>query len=87
VVDHEACGVPEAVGAEPGAVPVARHYQEVDVMGDGGDDLALGPAPSVEELGVLASEPAGGGGQEVQRRSVRDLVGVTRGFVPGEGAS
>ncbi len=86
MVDHETGGVPQAVRAEARAVPVARHHQEVDVLGNG-DDLPLGPAPAVEELGAFPPEPPCRGVQEVRGRLVADFVGLAPGFVPGKGSS
>ncbi len=87
MVDHETRRVPQAVRAETRAVSVARHHKEVHVSGDGGNDLALGAALSVKELGVRPPEPPRRSGQDVQSRLVSDFAGGRPGFVPGKGAS
>ena len=87
MVDDEASGVAQAVGAQTRAVTIARHHEEVDVLGEDGDDFALGPSPTVDELGVLAPEPFGRGDQELQSPVARAFLGAARGSVPRKTAS
>jgi hypothetical protein len=57
VVDYEASGVAQAVRTETGTVTVAGHNQEVDALGDCGDNFALNPSPTMNKLGILPFEP------------------------------
>jgi hypothetical protein len=73
VVDDEASGVAQAVWTETRTVTVAGHNQEVDAVGDCSDDFALHPAPKMNKLSVLPSEPRCRGLQDLQGLLVRDL--------------
>ena len=74
VVDDEASGVAQAVRTETRTVTVAGHNQEVDVVGDCSDNFALHPAPKMNKLRVLPSEPRCRGFQDLQGLLVRDLL-------------
>jgi hypothetical protein len=43
-------------------VTVTGHHQQVDVLGNCSNDLALDPPPTLEKLGVLTAEPRRSGG-------------------------
>ena len=73
MVDDEASGVAQAVWTETRTVTVAGHNQEVDAVGDCSDDFALHPAPKMNKLSVLPSEPRCRGLQDLQGLLVRDL--------------
>jgi hypothetical protein len=46
-------------------VAVAGHHQQIDVFGDGANDFALDPSPTMEELRILTAEPRRGGGEQL----------------------
>jgi hypothetical protein len=62
------------VRTETRTVTVAGHNQEVDAVGDCFDNFALHPAPKMNKLRVLPSEPRCRGLQDLQGLLVRDLL-------------
>ena len=74
MVDDEASGVAQAVRTETRTVTVAGHNQEIDAVGDCSDNFALHPAPKMNKLRVLPSEPRCRGLQDLQGLLVRDLL-------------
>jgi hypothetical protein len=46
-------------------VTVAGRHQQVDVLGDGADDLVPDPSPTMDELRILTAEPRRGGGEQL----------------------
>jgi len=74
VVDYEASGVAQAVRTETRTVTVAGHNQEVDALGDRGDNFALNPSPTMNKLRVLPFEQRCRGLQDLRGFLIRNLL-------------
>ncbi len=66
-------------------VTVPRCHQQVDVLRDGSDDFTLDPAPTPDQLHVLAAEPRSGGGEQLRRGLSRDFLKLGGGLAPSPG--
>jgi len=80
VVDNEPGGRAQAVRTETGVVAVAGHDQQVDILGDGPNDLELEPSPTLEKLRIRTAQSSRGGSE--QRRG-----GVVGNFLEGASGS
>jgi hypothetical protein len=65
VVDDEAGRLSQALGAQPGAVTVARHDQQGGVL-RGGYDFSFGEAAALDPVRA-AAQPGRGGVQQFAR--------------------
>ena len=62
------------MGAQARVVTVTGHHQQVDVLGNCSNDLALDPPPTLEKLGVLTAEPRRSGGEQLGGGGVGDIL-------------
>ena len=86
MVDDESSGAAEAPGAQPGAVTVAGHDEDVDTFRHRAHDLAFGAPMQPELRGVGVAEALGRRSKQLHGLVVGDVLVAAIGVSAGKAA-